>query len=90
MAVEEAKAEGGTLSLLVADVYKAFDQVCRPLAYGLLARAGLPAPILWAYSAYLENLSVRNAVGQAIGQETTRLFAIPQGDPWSMMTLGII
>ena len=88
--LELAKAKGHTASLLVADVYKAFDQICRPLAYTLLAKAGFPPALLWAYGSFLEGLTVRNAVGQGLGKATVRPAAIPQGDPWSMLTLGVI
>eukprot|EP00969_Alexandrium_andersonii_P346878 15335310-Alexandrium_andersonii.AAC.1 len=42
LALELSRASARGASLIVADVYKAFDQVCSPLAYALLAKAGFP------------------------------------------------
>eukprot|EP00969_Alexandrium_andersonii_P122299 5406474-Alexandrium_andersonii.AAC.1 len=85
LALEEAKIAGDTATFVVADVFKAFDQVCRPLAYAALAKAGFPPCVLRCYADYLEGLTIRNKVAEGVGELTHRPFALPQGDPWSMV-----
>eukprot|EP00969_Alexandrium_andersonii_P234524 10354824-Alexandrium_andersonii.AAC.1 len=65
--LEACKARGQTATLVVVDVYKAFDQICRPLVYTLMAKEGLPSGAIWAYSAFQEGLWVRNSVGEGLG-----------------------
>eukprot|EP00969_Alexandrium_andersonii_P261535 11562188-Alexandrium_andersonii.AAC.1 len=55
-----------------------------------MAKAGLPMEIIWAYSAFQETLSIRNVVGEGVGQPYSRPFAVPQGDPWSMLVLALM
>ena len=46
----------------VADIYKCFDQIQRPLLYAILERAGMPKRILLAYRSFQETMEARNTV----------------------------
>ena len=61
------------------DIYKAFDQVQRPILYVLLFKAGFPMGALRAYAVLMEHLQVHNALAAGLGQQHGRPCAIPQG-----------
>eukprot|EP00969_Alexandrium_andersonii_P311809 13777707-Alexandrium_andersonii.AAC.1 len=82
---EEAKASGAPLAHLAIDVYKAFDQLNRQIAYVAMARSGLPPGIIHAYSAFLESVTTRHVLRGGVGQIVPRICSIPQGCPLSMM-----
>ena len=60
--LEEAKLRGQNVTGGVADIYKCFDQVQRPLVYTLLLRGGVPQRVVNAYKAFLEKVQVHNSV----------------------------
>ena len=81
--------EGATLrrkevACTALDIFKAFDQVCRPVVYVGLARAGFPHGLLRANMSMMENLMVHSCLAAGIGQAHARPCSIPQCDVWSM------
>eukprot|EP00969_Alexandrium_andersonii_P006959 303921-Alexandrium_andersonii.AAC.1 len=73
-----------------ADVYKAFDQINRPILVAALAMAGCPQGVLQAYATFLGGLAVHNVLNAGVGQGTQRPCSIPQGCPWSMLGLTLL
>ena len=67
-----------------ADIMKLFDQILRNLVYKLAAAAGMPERVLTAYTNYLENMQVYNALAGGVGTPYRRKCGIPQGCPFSM------
>ena len=80
--IELCKLLGEDFAGAAADIYKCFDQIQRPLLYGILEKAGMPKGILKAYKNFQEAMKVRNTVAGGLGSEYTRHTSIPQGDPF--------
>ena len=78
------------MSVASVDVYKCFDQLVRPLLTRLAARAGMPLPILHAYEAFQDNLTVFNQIAGELGQPHQHRCSIPQGCPFSMLMVALI
>ena len=74
----------------VADIYKCFDQIQRPLLYETLRKAGMPGEILGAYKKFQEAMKVRNTIAGGLGEEHVRKTSIPQGGPFSMMNVALL
>eukprot|EP00969_Alexandrium_andersonii_P293938 12991109-Alexandrium_andersonii.AAC.1 len=51
---------------------------------------GCPVRVLRAWFAYMMSMSCHNAVGGSVGVPFTRLCAIPQGCPLSMMRVAML
>eukprot|EP00969_Alexandrium_andersonii_P038052 1668053-Alexandrium_andersonii.AAC.1 len=84
MQLERAKATESPAIVSMFDMYKAFDQINRLVAYGALARAGFPRVVLVPYMSYLESLSIFGVYANGCGEPRSRQCAIPQGCPLSM------
>ena len=54
--IEELKLNGTPFCGGVADIAKYFGQIIRQVVYTIAAYSGMPARILAAYMAFLENL----------------------------------
>ena len=72
------------------DVFKCFDQICRPLLYYLATVAGIPRRILDAYRRYQENADIYNSLGLGLGKPRRRPNGIPQGCPLSMLFVALL
>ncbi len=72
-----------------ADIFKCFDQWSRPIIDHVLNEAGMPSQVRKAYMKYVNNLEVVNTVTGCLGENFTKPTGIPQGDPLSMMIVGI-
>eukprot|EP00969_Alexandrium_andersonii_P277647 12272655-Alexandrium_andersonii.AAC.1 len=57
---EVARAQGEHCSAVSVDVYKAFDQLSRPLIAAVAMRAGAPCPVVRAWYAFTRGLRVTN------------------------------
>ena len=79
------KLVGGTM-----DLYKCFDQVCRPLLYTMLVLAGFPRHVLVGYFNYHEQASIHHIIKGCFGQPHRHLCGIPQGCPFSMLFITIL
>eukprot|EP00969_Alexandrium_andersonii_P152682 6751062-Alexandrium_andersonii.AAC.1 len=53
---EHCALEGTRMDATCFDLYKCFDTLPREVLYTVLAKAGLPVPILTAYASYHEGL----------------------------------
>ena len=84
LAFEEHRTQGRDISGGAADIFKCFDQVCRPLLYALLERTGCPSQLVDTYRAFVEHVQVYNNLVGSIGQPYARPCGIPQGCPLSM------
>ena len=84
MHVEHAKKERKAMAITALDIYKAFDQIVRPVLYMVLQQAGFPHHVLKAYAGMMEDMHVRNSLAGGVGGLYKRPCAIPQGCPWSM------
>jgi len=73
-----------------ADIRKCFDEIQRPLLYILAHFAGIPLPILRAYTMFIENLTIHNNLVGNIGKPHKRKCGIPQGCPLSMMFVALL
>eukprot|EP00969_Alexandrium_andersonii_P022200 971407-Alexandrium_andersonii.AAC.1 len=51
---EQALLGGRSVTSTSVDVYKAFDQVCRPLVYCAMLKAGWPTQLVQAYAKFQE------------------------------------
>eukprot|EP00969_Alexandrium_andersonii_P000617 26498-Alexandrium_andersonii.AAC.1 len=56
--LEQARCESAPAILTSFDLFKAFDQINRPLMYALMATAGVPKQVLGPYVRYLEGVRV--------------------------------
>jgi hypothetical protein len=65
----------------VADIMKFFDQILRNLVYKLAAAAGMPERVLTAYTNYLENMQVYNALAGGGGDAIQAEMRDPPGVP---------
>ena len=74
----------------MADIAKFFDHIRRDLVYRTCEATGMPAGVLRAYAAYVENLKVYNCVVGWMGTPYVRVCGIPQGCPFSMMNVALI
>ena len=54
------------------DIYKCFDQICRPLLYHLVLLAGIPPHISNTYKRYIENVHIHNSQAQGLGKPLKR------------------
>ena len=68
-----------------ADIWKCFDQICRPLLFAILWTMGIPIGLLQAYQAFLDNLVFINSLAGGLGRPHRRACGIPQGCPLSML-----
>ena len=88
--MEIKKLTGAHLTAGSLDVYKCFDQVVRPLVIALARVAGMSPRVLLTYSAFQENLTVRNQIGQHLCEEHAHFCSIPQGCPFSMALVALL
>ena len=73
-----------------ADIAKCFDQIVRPLLYGIAHIAGMPRNVLGPYMRFAEATMVHNTIGKGLGTAYSRRCGIPQGCPLSMMCIALI
>ena len=71
-------------------MFKFFDQILRPLAYAVLAIAGMPREVLQAYKRFLENLITYNVIAGGLKHGQPRACGIPQGCLFSMMVVALL
>ena len=83
--IEDLNNRGLPYSGTVADIFKCFDQIVRPLVEALLIRAGFPKRVLAPYMHMLNNLIVHNLFAGHIGLGHKHPCGLPQGCPFSMM-----
>ncbi len=88
--LEEAKLTNVPFLGAAADIWKCFDQICRPLLYAMLAYMGLPIGILNAYQSFLDNLVFHNSLAGGLGKPHKRICGIPQGCPLSMLFIAVL
>ena len=89
--IELARISGASNSCaLSSDIYKAFDQVCRPAIYVTALRGGCPRVILDAWFEYLKHMSTYIDLGCYAGPCFSKPASIPQGCPLSMAWLAIL
>ena len=72
------------------DIFKCFDQICRPLLYHLALLAGIHPHIINTYKHYIENVHIHNSLAQGLGKPHRRPAGIPQGCLLSMMFCAFI
>ena len=72
------------------DIYKAFDQVQRPLLLTLLMYAGVPTNIIGPYWRCIGALKYRNMVAGGLGEPYTGECSIPQGDAFNMAFISLM
>eukprot|EP00969_Alexandrium_andersonii_P292411 12923919-Alexandrium_andersonii.AAC.1 len=75
---------------LSADVFKAFDQVSRPLVLALALRAGCPRALILPWFRFMQSLRYYNDYGNFAGDLDQKRVGIPQGCPLSMMLLSLV
>ena len=85
--VEKAKACEEPISALSIDIFKCFDQVCRPILYSILQRLGAPVGVLAGWYNMMQQLSIYNCLSNSTGMPYHRACSIPQGCPFSMLWL---
>ena len=90
MELESLKLEGKHYCGGAADIAKFFDQVRREMVYKIAKAAGMPQPVITAYSSYLEALMVYNCLAGGVGTPFFRICGIPQGCPFSMAIVALI
>ena len=90
LSIEEALLNHLQVAGASVDVLKCFDQINRPLMYHLLSLRGFPKRILHAYSNFMEQHVVHNAVAGGLGEAHRHHVSIPQGCPWSMTFVGFL
>ena len=71
------------------DIRKCFDQIPRPVLYGLARKAGMPRKVLVAYLHFQEHLKSYNTIPGGLGEPYKKKCSITQGDPLSMMFVGL-
>jgi len=87
---EKCRIDGTTYVGSATDIWKAFDQVQRPIVYMAMLRAGIPASFVLPYAKFMEGLTMYNALGTGVGAPYRRRCSIPQGCPVSMLALGLL
>ena len=71
------------------DIYKCFDQICRPLLHRVMSLSGFPPALLRTYQNFHENLVFHNSLASTLGLPHTRRCGIPQGCPLSMTLIAL-
>eukprot|EP00969_Alexandrium_andersonii_P306728 13559704-Alexandrium_andersonii.AAC.1 len=87
--LEEALASGTQVVALSVDIYKAFDQLSRPLLALLGIKAGAPLQVIDAWFRFSHHMVLSNAINGHFGVPYTRACGIAQGCPLSMMWLAL-
>ena len=87
---EEANQALAAYLFGLLDIWKCFDQILPLLVRVLAGLAGMPTPILWAYTRIMAELKAVNCLSTGVGKDYTRVCSIPQGCPWSMMLLALM
>eukprot|EP00969_Alexandrium_andersonii_P174750 7727753-Alexandrium_andersonii.AAC.1 len=70
--LERDKLRGHTVAVAAFDMFKSFDQICRPLLYAVLGAMGLPTGVLGAYGRHMEALRVRGVYARSVGAPADR------------------
>ena len=87
---EQAHLELAEYLFGLLDIFKCFDQLRPLLIHTMLALAGMPTRVLWAYMRLMRAVQVRNCPSVGVGRPYKRRFSIPQGCPFSMAALALI
>ena len=76
---------GDQLHVMVADVIKSFDTVCRSILDCALGRLGLPGWFRKVYFSFHSQVRLRFKLAAGLGEPWSRDGGIPQGCPLSMI-----
>ena len=88
--IELARLANLQISAGSVDVFKCFDQIIKQLITKIAELAGMPVDVLETYKAFLEQMSIRQQIGNTLGQEHQHDCSIPQGCPFSMSLIGLL